>query len=164
MSPEDIERVIASLDQFDRRVMEVIADALEMGDAELIRFLRDGAFTDPDSAFKEFAKLDAKRALDEIAMERREYECERARVAARADMEGALSGRAANGYLAVIRALVYALADAHPEELKKGGVPYPGSSKATGDTGVVGFLKAKGYSDRSSRDLEEKIGAALKLR
>lgn len=74
------------------------------------------------------------------------------------------SDRAQTTYLKIIAALVKALADAHPGTMKKSnGSVLVGTSKDTGDSGIVGHLVSKGYADGVKRSaLESHIGKAIK--
>ncbi len=60
----------------------------------------------------------------------------------------------------VIRALVLALSDAYPDELKKDGSPFIGYSKDK-DRGIVGFLVEKGYTELKTTALEKAIRKSL---
>jgi hypothetical protein len=70
-------------------------------------------------------------------------------------------------FLRIIGALVHALADIAPADvnppLKKSGKPYPGTARDTGNTGIVGYLKERRYTDLGRSTLEKHIGAALKI-
>ena len=72
--------------------------------------------------------------------------------------------RAQTTYLNIIAALVNALADSHPGTMKKSnGSVLVGTSKDTGDSGVVGHLIGKGYAVGVKRSaLETHIGKAIK--
>ena len=75
-----------------------------------------------------------------------------------------LSPRAETTYLKIIAALVNALADEHPGTMKKSnGSVLVGTSKDTGDSGVVGHLIKNRYvTDLKTGALERHIGRAIK--
>jgi hypothetical protein len=62
----------------------------------------------------------------------------------------------------IIRALVLALADAHPDTLKKDGRPFIGYATDTGHCGIVGHLIDGKFTDLKTRALENAISKALK--
>lgn len=161
MNNENAERIIGNMDSFDIDVMNVVTEALGMTANELLYQLE--LEVKANSEWWKSIKIEgAKLELDDIGARRRAYDLEKHRLLAAADMKDELSARAEDGYLAVIRSLTMALADAHPDTLKPDGIPFVGYAKDTGSKGIVGHLIGGKYSDRSSRDLEKKIGDAIK--
>lgn len=73
-----------------------------------------------------------------------------------------IPGREAESLYRLIGQLTRELADRHPNRMKKAdGSIRVGYAKDTGNSGVVGHLKARGYTVLSSSSLEEHIGKAL---
>ncbi len=106
---------------------------------------------------------DPERLKDEYIVLMQENERLRKELRAKSD-HPAPGDRAQTTYLNIIAALANALADAHPGTMKKSnGNVLVGTSKDTGDSGVVGHLVGKGYAVGVKRSaLETHIGKAIK--
>lgn len=131
---------------------KLIAEYLAMTDEEIEQRKQKAEYEKLRELFEEVHAIEQEEML---------YTEERIKAEAQADVARALTAKAEAGYLAVIAALAYALADCRPK-LRKDGRPFVGYSKDTGDAGIVGYLKQNNYTERSSTDLEKKISAALK--